>query len=507
MRKKLGSQDQKLIDDYFKEKGLPTNIALTYDDVAVADEYSTIESRSDIQDFSMLLVKGLSLNIPIIAANMRAVTGAEMIIAIEREGGLGVVPQDLKLEERLEILEHVGRAECAVIEEPLIMGPNALLKEARKKMQKYGISGLLVVDTEEKLLGILGSRDWRYEADDTKKLSELMTSAKDRPLITAQKNITLQEAAQLLQKHRIEKLPLVDEHKKVVGLITARGLFYGKRYPRALRDDMGRFIRVGSVGVMGRSRDINKILEEVEAQLDKMDIKALMIDTARAFARNTEETIAAIKKIKKEFSLPLIVGNVSNPLAVKFLFDLGVECVKIGQGPGSACTTREVGVGVPQLTAVAQAAALARAYGRSVIADGGIKGPHDIGKALVAGANAVMLGNLLAGTEESAETSYMKYSEEFGAYVPVKDFYGSASFEAQSRRKDEGSLDTIRRPEGMKKAVPVVGSVSRRIGDLLDGLRSFMSYQGVRTVKELQQEGRFILQTTAGYLEGTKGKV
>lgn len=498
--KGLNAEEKKSIEEFFQKKGLPLDIDLTFEDVALPDEYSDIRSRSEIMNFRVSLTRNLNLNIPIVSANMRSVTGAEMIIALEREGGLGIVPQDLPLSDRLEILEKVFRAERAVIDEPLTIPPSAALKEAKDVMKKFDVSGLLVVDEDMRLLGILSSRDWRYEKDEKKLVWELMTSSARHNLITAHLGITLDEAGKILRKNKIEKLPLLD-NGKVVGLITARGLFYSMHYPRALRDEKGRFILIGSVGVSSHSHNIKEILKEVEEQR-KGGIKALLIETARAFSANTSETIKAVTAEHKD--LPLISGNTSNPKGVKFLFELGVDCVKVGQGPGMVCTTREVGVGIPQLTAIALSSVIAKKYNGHIIADGGIKGPADMAKALIAGADAVMLGNLLVGTNESRSMAYPFYSNQFDAYITAKDHYGSASFEVQRQRQAEGSLSAVRRPEGRKKVVPVIGSLADRINDLLDGMRSLMSYFGARSVSQLQEKGYFRRQSSGGYKEGVK---
>lgn len=496
----LTTREKEAIAKFFYEKGLPLDVDLTFGDVGLPDEYSDIRSRSEIQDFRASLIRDLELNIPIIGANMRSIMGADMIIALEREGGLGIPPQDLPISERLEILERVSRAECAVIDEPLTISPESTVDEAKKVMARFGVSGLLVVDKRRRLVGILSSRDWRYEEDSNRRVSELMTSGEGGGLITAPKNIFLDEAAKILRANKIEKLPLM-LGSKVGGLITARGLFYPAHHPRALRDKKGRFVLMGSVGVASQSHSIQELLKEVEAQR-KMGIKALLVETARAFAINPAETINAI--VREQPDLPLICGNTSNPKGVKFLFELGVECVKVGQGPGFVCTTREVGAGIPQLTAVAMASVIASGYNGYIIADGGIKGPADMAKALIAGADTVMLGSVLAGTDESRAPAYPFYSQEFGTYIMVKDYYGSASFEAQLERQEEGTLRNIRRPEGRKKIMPVIGPASVRIDDLLDGMRSTMSYFGARSVKELKDIGYFRRQSREGFREGVK---
>jgi IMP dehydrogenase len=502
----LTKEEKNAIKEHLRRKGLPLNVDVTFSNVALPDEYSSVRTRSEIRDFSSKLLPNLTLNIPFISANMRSVTGAEMIIAIEREGGLGIMPQDLPIDERLKILEKVLRAESAVIDEPICVRATQTLDEAKAAMRKYNVTGLLVVDEANKLVGILSSRDWRYwDGPDlgSTQVGQLMTSVKDGDFVTALPGVSLEEARKLLKENKIEKLPLVDADGKVRGLITARGLFYTSLHPRALRDEKGRFIRVGSIGVIGESRDLSRLLNEVELQMQK-GLSALLIDTARSFSVNAEETIEAVKK---HFDIPIIAGNTSNPKGVKFLCELGADCVKVGQGPGLVCTTREVGVGIPQLSAVAMASVIARRYGKTIIADGGIRGEDDIVKALIAGADAVMLGYLLAGTEESAPEANPVYSKEFETKIMTKDYYGSASPDAQLARIAEGTLSEARRPEGRKVTVPVIGPLSRRVNDLLNGMRSLMSYVGARNIKELQEKGSFHRQSEAGYSEGVKEKM
>lgn len=488
MKAQLTPQEMMAISEFFRKKGLPLDIALTFEDLAMPEGYSEIDSRSDIKDLGVDLFSNLHLNIPIISANMESVSGSELIIALEREGGLGIPPQSLPLGERLDILERILRAECAVIDEPLTIEPTAMLGQAKKIMSQFGVSGLVVVDKRKRVAGILSSRDWRYEKDDERLVLQLMTS---KNLITAPAGISFDDATKIMRQHKIEKLPLVDEKKKLVGLMTARGLFYNIHHPRALRDDKGRFIRVGSIGVAGRSRSVDDLLSEVEAQMEK-GIAALLVDTARGYAINVEKTIRAVKK---RFDIPVIAGNVSTAEGAKFLIECGADAVKVGQGPGEACITRSVtGIGIPQITAIAECSTVA-----PVIGDGGIKSGQHIAKALIAGASSVMVGALLCGTRESPPVATFNKDGFL-----VKEYEGSASLAAQLRRKARGDLDYIREPEGRKEEVPVTGTVSECVNRLLGGLRSAMSYFGARNIKELQEKGWFRRQSRAGYDEGVK---
>lgn len=485
------SRDERIaIEEFFVEKGLPLDRAVTFQDVTLPEHYSDIRTRSEIQDFSTELFPGFRLAIPIMPANMESVVGLDLAVAIEREGGLAFPPQTLPLADRIELIERLGRVDSAFIEHPLTIRPEKTLAEAKEIMSEVGVKSLIVVDEKKKVLGIITKRDWFYENDPKKFVGDLMT----KKVITAPRNIPFKAAAEIMRKNKIEKLPLMGKQGGLAGLITANGLFYKYRHPRATRDDMGRFVRAGSIGV-GRTFD-PKHLKEVEAQV-KAGISVLLIDTARAFSVNTED---AIKNIKKEFpKLPLVVGNVSTAEGAKYLFELGSDVVKIGQGPGYACRTRAVGVGVPQLTAVAECAVIAKRFGKTVIADGGIKSPGDMAKALIAGARAVMAGHLFVRARESAAPIFIDEENR-----PVKNYVGSASFAAQWERLRRGDLSHLRRPEGVTKVVPVTGSVKEIVDDLLHGLSSAMAYLGVRSLEELRKEGRFNFQTSAGHIEGVK---
>ena len=488
------------VNVYLQQKGLPVDRNVTFDDMPLPDRYSEVRSRPEINDFSTEILPGFELGIPIILANMVSVAGLRSIIAIQREGGLGVPPQMLPLRERLEMLERVGRAECAHIYNPLTIGPEKTLGEAKQLMNKFGIYSLVVVNEEHRPIGILSTRDWKYETDDQKLVQDLMGGR--RKLYTAPKNVSFEEAGRILRKHRIEKLPLVDKHGRLDSLMTAHGLFYKHHHPRATGDGKGQFIKAGSIGVGKRFTPDH--LKEVEAQARK-GIRLLLIDTARAFSINTKEAIEAIKA--RFPKLPLMVGNVSAPEGAKALFEWGADIVKVGIGPGAPCTTRHTGIGIPQLSAVAKSAAIAKLYSergtrRYIVADGGIKNPGDIVKAIIAGADAVMCGGLFIGTVESAAPSYINKDG-----LRVKNYIGSASFHAQSERMGSGTLDRIRRPEGMAKEMPVIGTMQEVTGEILDGMRSAMSYLGVKSVKELRLKGRFDLpQSSAGLYEGTKKK-
>lgn len=483
-------EEKSAIKNFFIEKGLSPDRAVTFSDVTLPENYSDIRSRSEVVDFKTEIVSGLELAIPIVSANMESVTGVELAIALEREGGLAFPPQSLPLRDRLDLISKIGRAESAFIEKPLTVSPNKNLTQAKKLMRQFGIRSLIVVNKRNQPVGILSTRDWLYEDGENRLVKDLMT----KKLVTAPLNVSFEKAAKILKSKKIEKLPLINGKGQLAGLITENGLFYRRYHPRATRDNKGRFLRAGSIGVGQKFTRLH--LAEVEAQI-KNGISVLMVDTARAYSVNTGE---AVKGIKKEFpELPLIVGNVSTAEGAKFLFELGADAVKVGQGPGFACRTRAVGVGVPQLTAIAECAAIAGRYNKSVIADGGVKNPGDLAKALIAGARAVMLGYLLVRTRESASPLFV---DDDGR--PVKNYSGSASFRAQLNRLERGGLSKIRRPEGVTQVVPVVGTVKDVISDLLHGLSSTMAYLGARNLAELRLKGKFIPQTLGGHIEGVK---
>ncbi len=486
----LTPAERSAIKEFFLSKGLPLERAVTFSDVTLPENYSRIRSRSEIDDFSTKLAQSLRLDIPIVSANMESVTGLDLATALEREGGLAFPPQTLPIKERLHLIHMLGRADSALIDRPLTINPEHPLRDAKELMDEFDIRSLVVVDKQNKPVGILSTRDWLYEEDDGKPVGVLMS----KKLITAPSGTSFEKAAAILKKNKIEKLPLVGKDGKLAGLITANGLFYKSRHPRATRDENGRFVRAGSIGV-GR-KFTPRHLYEIEAQA-KEGISILLVDTARAFSVNTEE---AVKKIKKAFpKLPLVVGNVSTAEGAKFLFETGADVVKVGQGPGFACTTRMVGVGIPQLTAIAECSVIAARYKKSVIGDGGIKSPGDLAKAMIVGAKAVMLGNLLARARESASQTFVDEENR-----PVKNYVGSASFAAQLQRYHRGDLDNIRRPEGVTQTVPVTGTVKEIVGDLLAGLSSTMAYLGAGNLKELYAKGKFVAQTPAGYIEGVK---
>ena len=469
---------------YFKTKGLPLQPALTFADVVIKDNFSAIDSRSDIKNLKTRLVGEIYLNMPIVSANMDTVTDSKMAIALARLGGLGFIHQFFSLEERIKEVAKVKRADNALIEDPVTIDINSTLGEAKALMKKYQISGLLVVDRDGILKGILTHRDYRFKTDDSLAVKEIMKEN----LILGWEGITREKALEILETRRLEKLPLIGSGFRLVGLITAKDLLKEKEFPNAIRDKKGKLM-------VGAAIQLNAdYLAETE-QLLKAGTDVILLVIARANAKRVKE---AVQKIKSRFpKAPLVVGNIDTPEAALMLIKAGAGCLKVGLGPGSACKTREAtGVGVPQLTAVASCAAVAKKYGLSLIADGGIRGGAYLSKALVAGANLVMIGSLFAGTDESPGEIFQDDGRRW------KMYRGSASAEHQFDRMEFGSLDSMRTPEGVPRRIPYTGLVKSVVEELLGGLRSSMSYVGAKDLESFWKMGKFVWQSRSGYEEG-----
>lgn len=492
--------EQTIDEEYFR-LGLPRSPALGLRSVFHPEQYTSIRSRSDIRDFSTQISPHIKINIPILGANMIDVTGDKMMIALAREGGIAFPPQFLDIKDIGAMIDKTHRAECALIEKPITIHPEKTLKEAKQIMHKHHISGLLVTDTARRLIGMLSSKDWRYELDDAKRVGDLMTSGEKKQLITAPKSISFADAEKIFRKRKIEKLPLVNGWGKVTGLITARGLFYNRFYPRAVRDEKGRFLCGAAIGV-GHHLTKTK-LKEVEYLLEK-EVPIILIDTSRALSVNMEEMLQAvaklIRRIKKYGNVDVAAGNVSTWRGAKFLLECGADAVKVGQGPGSRCQTRETGTGTPQISAIIECSVISRMYDKFCWGDGGAENPGDIIHAIIAGADAYMLGKLLAGTEESAADDYPNKEGN----IIFKKYRGSASLPVQRDRNKQGNLDYPRRPEGFEEEVPVIGPLKRRIEDILCGMSSGMSFFGAQNIKEIREKGTLQWQSSDSVSEGIK---
>ncbi len=474
-----------LVENYLKEKGLPLSPALTFDDVNIRERISDISSRRDITDLRTRLAKDFYLNIPIVSANMDTVTDSRMAIALARLGGLGFIHQFMSLEKRVEEVKKVKRADSLIVENPAKVEPDCDLGTAEALMRQLQISCLLVVDGCGKLVGILTSRDILFHTDPNIQVGSLMTR---QPLVTAPTNITHEEAQRILEKRKIEKLPIVDKNGKPVGLITTKDILKRRQFPNAVRDEKGRL-------AIGATLRLNNDYLGEARQLVAAGTDVLLLDTARAAAIRVAEAVGRLKQAFPDSIL--VVGDTALPDAVVLLARMGADCIKIGVGPGAACKTQEeTGVGAPQLYAIATCVAVAKKLGVGIIGDGGIRNSGCLAKALVAGADAVMIGSLFAGTDESPGELFPD------GHILYKIYRGSASLSHQLERLESGDLDEVRKPEGESGKIPYAGPLNAVIGDLLNGLRSSMSYVGVHNLEEFWQFGKFLWRTKAGQEEG-----
>jgi IMP dehydrogenase len=460
--------------------------ALTYDDVLLVPAKSLVLPRET--DVRTRLTRLIELNIPIMSAAMDTVTESGMAIAIAREGGIGILHKNMSVERHAEEVDKVKRSESGMIRHPITLSPRQTVREALEVMRKYSISGIPIVENES-LVGILTNRDLRFEPNLDLEVAKVMTNGK---MITAPVGTTLEEAEVILQKHRIEKLPVVDKHGKLKGLITFKDIQKKKRYPFACKDKLGR-LRVGAaVGVTSDT------LERVGA-LVQAGVDVVVVDTAHGHSRGVLEMV---KRIKSKYDIELIAGNVATGEATKDLVKSGADAIKIGIGPGSICTTRVVaGVGVPQVTAIMQCAKVAVRSKVPLIADGGIKQTGDIAKAIAAGADSVMVGGLFAGVDESPGEKVLYEGRSY------KMYRGMGSLEAMKRgsrdRYFQDVEDDIQKlvPEGIEGRVPYKGSIGETIHQMVGGLRAAMGYCGCRTIAEMQQRTQFIRMTDAGLRE------
>jgi len=463
--------------------------ALTFDDVLLVPAYSEVLPK-DV-DVSTYITPKIKLNIPLLSAAMDTVTESRMAIAIAREGGLGVIHRNLTLEEQVREVEKVKKSESGMIYDPITVTPDTPIRKVLALMEEYKISGIPVVEgPKKKLVGIVTNRDLRFETQLDKPVKEVMTKEN---LVVAKPGITLDEAVKILHERRIEKLLIVDDDFCLKGLITIKDIEKIKKYPNACKDEIGR-LRVGAAIGVGKNR-----LEQAEALL-KAGADALFIDSAHGHSKNVIETI---KEIKYHFpDCQLIAGNIATAEGCEALIKAGADGVKVGVGPGSICTTRIVaGAGVPQITAIANAAKVADRYGIPIIADGGIRFSGDITKAIAAGAWAVMIGNLFAGTEEAPGEIILYEGRTYKLYRGMGSL--SAMFKSGGRERYGHESEDISKfvPEGVEGRVPYRGPVSNIIYQLIGGLKSGMGYCGCKTIEELRKKAKFIKITPAGYRE------
>ncbi len=460
--------------------------AITYDDVLLVPARSSVVPR-DV-DVTTRLTKNISLNIPLLSAAMDTVTESEMAIALAREGGIGIIHKNLSIERQAEEVDKVKRSESGMIMNPVTLTADKTVGDVLDLMTKFSVSGIPIV-ADGRLVGILTNRDLRFQPNRALRVADVMTSTN---LITAPLGTTLEEAEVILQKHKIEKLPVVDKNGKLKGLITFKDIQKKKRFPNACKDKHGR-LRVGAaVGVTADTVD------RVDA-LVKAGVDVVIIDTAHGHSKGV---IEMLKRVKSKFTVDVIAGNVGTGKATKELIKAGADCVKIGIGPGSICTTRVVaGVGVPQVTAIMDCVTVARKYKIPVIADGGIKQTGDIAKAIAAGADSVMIGGLFAGLQESPGEKVLYEGRTYKLYRGMGSI--DAMKEGSKDRYFQDVEDDVQKlvPEGIEGRVPFKGELSATVYQMVGGLRAAMGYCGAETIAALQERAQFMKMSDAGLRE------
>ena len=461
---------------------------LTYDDVLLVPAYSETLPRE--VSLKSRFSKNIPLNIPVISAAMDTVTESKMAIAMAREGGIGVLHKNMTIEEQAIKVRAVKRSESGMIIDPVTLPETALVSDANLNMQQYKIGGIPIVDSNKKLIGIVTNRDLRFEKNNNRPIREVMTS---KNLITVNEGTSLQDAEQILQKHKIEKLPVVSKDNTLVGLITFRDITKHFTKPNANKDKYGRLRVAAAVGVT------SDVLDRVET-LNNAGVDAIVIDTAHGHSKGVG---VVVKKVKNQFKeLDVVVGNIATADAAKYLVDIGADAIKVGIGPGSICTTRVIaGVGYPQLTAIIEVSKALEGSDIPIIADGGIRYTGDIPKAIAAGADAVMLGSLLAGTRESPGETVIYEGRKY------KTYRGMGSVEAMKMGSKDRYFQDVEDdfkklvPEGIVGRVPFKGDLNESIHQFVGGLRAGMGYCGAKDINALKKNGKFITITSAGIRE------
>jgi len=462
-----------------------TKIGLTFDDVLLVPGKSSVLPRN--VDVVTDLDDNFRLNIPILSAGMDTVTQSRMAIAMAREGGLGVIHKNMSIEQQAAEVDRVKRSEHGIITDPISLSPRHLLSDALKMMEHYHISGIPIT-VAGKLVGIITNRDLRFEDNLERPIDEVMTKDK---LIIAPEGTTLQEARMILRQHKIEKLPIVDDEYNLRGLITIKDIEKARQYPNSAKDNKGRLRAAAAIGVGAEYKERLSALVEAGADV-------IVVDTAHGHSAGVLQAVETIRSSYPD--LFLIAGNIATAEATRDLIKAGADAVKVGIGPGSICTTRVVaGIGVPQITAIYECACEAKKLGKPIIADGGIKYSGDITKALAAGANAVMLGNLLAGTEESPGDVEIYQGRKYKVYRGMGSLGAMRSGSADRYFQENGPEKLV--PEGVEGRVPYRGPVSEITYQLIGGLRAGMGYCGVKDIEELQKKTRFIRITNASLRE------
>ena len=460
---------------------------LTFDDVLLIPSYSEVLPRE--VELSSMFSRNIPLNTPIVSAAMDTVTEEQLAIAIAREGGIGVIHKNMSIEKQAAQVKRVKRAENVMISDPITMSSDATVAEALHLMSEYKIGGIPVVDNNGMLKGIVTNRDLRFENNHGRRIGEVMTTN----LITTKQTTNLADAAHILQKHKIEKLPMVDDSGKLIGLITYKDITKTKDRPSSCKDSLGRLRVAAAVGIAADT------LQRVEA-LVNANVDAIVIDTAHAHSKGV---ITILREVKRKFTgIDVIAGNIGTSEAAKMLANEGVDGVKVGIGPGSICTTRVVaGVGIPQLSAIYDVAKAVEGFGIPIIGDGGIRYSGDIIKALAAGADSIMAGSLFAGVEESPGETIIYNGRKF------KSYRGMGSIEAmQQGSKDryfQDVEDDIKKlvPEGIAARVPYKGALSEVVYQMIGGLRAGMGYLGAKNIVTLKKDSKFVRITTAGITE------
>ncbi|MCS7137665.1 MAG: IMP dehydrogenase [Candidatus Caldarchaeum sp.] len=467
-------------------------VGLTFDDVLLVPCRSGIRSRREVSTRTFF-TKKIELEVPVVSAAMDTVTEAEMAVAMAREGGIGVIHRFNTVEQQAEQVKAVKRAENIAIDEPYTIGPDATVAEAEELMRLKNVSGLIVVNQSKKLLGILTRRDILFRPREAR-VAECMTPAER--VVTARPDITLEEAREIFMRYKVEKLPLVDSENRLKGLVTSADIVKKLMYPHASRDGKGRLMVAAAIGVKEDAVDRAESL--IAAGAD-----ALVIDVAHG---HTEMMTQTLRKIRRSFGddVEVVAGNVATAEGVEDLAAAGASAVKVGVGPGSVCTTRIVaGVGVPQLTAIMDCAEAAQAMDVPIVADGGIRSSADVVKALAAGASTVMIGRLLAGTDESPGAVVVRNGRKMKIYRGMASFYAMLAKNSRAGEEDilEDASDYSYMAEGVEAYVPYKGSASDVLRQLVAGLRSGLSYLGAHSIKEMQQNAAFIRMTEAGLKE------
>ena len=458
---------------------------LTFDDVLLVPAESDI-LPADV-DLSTNLTKKVKLNVPIMSAAMDTVTEYRMAIAIAREGGIGVIHKNMAIDVQAEQVDLVKRSENGVITNPFFLHPGNTLGDADSLMGKFRISGVPIVDENGTLIGIITNRDMKFETDMTRPIDEVMTK---KDLITGLVGTTLDEAKAILQQHRIEKLPIVDEDFKLKGLITIKDIEKVLKYPHSAKDDKGRLLCAAAIGATA------DVLDRAGALIDA-GVDVLVLDSAHGHSANIMRSVTRVKEAFPD--IQLVAGNVATAAATEALIKAGADCVKVGIGPGSICTTRVVsGIGVPQITAIMQCSEMADKYGIPVIADGGIKYSGDIAKAIAAGGKVVMMGSMLAGCEEAPGEIEVYQGRQFKVYR------GMGSLGAMQKGSKDRYFQTNNKklvPEGVEGRVPFRGPLSETVFQMMGGLRSGMGYCGAHNIEELRTQSQFVRITSAGLKE------